>query len=1011
MTATPPWLLAHGRAILFIVLLLAGAGAFAGLKTPVSLFPQVSFPRIVVGVDAGDRPAERMALEVTTPLEQALRAMPGVQHIRSTTSRGSAELSLSFAWNEDMSAAVLRAESVINQSLTQLPSGTTYAVRRMDPTVFPCLAYSLTSATRSLADLRAFAQHHLRPRMIRMEGVAKVEVLGGAITEWQIEVDPVRLQAFGLSADDVATALQRANLLSAVGRLEDHGKLFLVMADAELSTVEQWEEHVIRQGVDGVVRVRDIGRIVQGTVPQWNRVTADGHDAVLIQVYQQPNGNTVAIADAIKGLVANGDIQILAGMTLATWYDQSELITAAAWSVAEAIAMGIGLAALVLMAFLRSITITIIALVAVPTVLLATVLMLHVFGQSFNIMTLGGMAAAVGLIIDDAIVMVEHIVRRIRSAGTIGGGIILREAAAFTKPLAGSSCATIIIFVPLAFMSGVTGAFFQGLSLTMAIALAWSFLVAWIVVPLLAAVLLRPCDADHEEQGAFGSAMHRAYAALMRRLLARPWWVLLVMIPFAWWGWSSYQRVGTGFMPVMDEGGFILDYRAPPGTSLSETDRLLRQVESILHAMPEVDTYSRRTGLQLGGGLTEANQGDFFVRLRHLPRRGADEVMDEVRDQVHAHVPGLDIELLQLMEDLIGDLIATPQPIEVILTSEDGATLASSAPALAEAIKQIPGIVDLNDGVVLAGDAIDLVIDHQAAMREGVDAETIARGMALHLDGQVITRVPQGAEMIGIRIWTPPTARQQTMDLGTIQLRATDGHWVPMTRILTMRPAQGQAQVMHDDLGRALTVTARIDQRDLGSAVHDVAALLAKPGVVPDGVRWRLGGLYEQQQLAFADLAQTVVIAIVLVIVLLVMLYKSFRVALAMTLTTALSLAGVFIGLRLTGTDLNLTALMGLTMVVGIVTEVGIILYSECSLRPSTEPITERLVQAGLSRMRPIAMTILAAIFALTPLALGWGQGSAMQQPLAIAIISGLLVQIPLALIVLPALLVGLRLK
>jgi multidrug efflux pump subunit AcrB len=363
------------------------------------------------------------------------------------------------------------------------------------------------------------------------------------------------------------------------------------------------------------------------------------------------------------------------------------------------------------------------------------------------------------------------------------------------------------------------------------------------------------------------------------------------------------------------------------------------------------------------------------------------------------------------MEDLIGDLIATPQPIEVILVSEEGSVLAAAAHAVAEAIGKVPGIVDLNDGMVLAGDALDLVIDQPAAAREGLDAEGIARTVAIHLDGQVATRVQRGPEMLGIRVWTMPRARQITADVGAISLRAADGHLVPLSRIATVTPVSGQPQIRHDDLGRALAVTARIDQRDLGSVVREVSALLAQPGVVPEGVRWRLGGLYEQQQIAFADLGLTIAIAVLLVVVLLVIIFQSFRVALAMTTTTALSLAAVFIGLRLTGTDLNLTALMGLTMVVGIVTEVSIILYSECAERPLGETIAERLIQAGLSRMRPIAMTILAAILALMPLACGVGQGSAMQQPLAIAIISGLLAQFPLALVVLPALLMWLRLR
>ena len=1011
MTSADPWLLTHRRALLLVLVLLAGAGLLAVWRTPVSLFPQVSFPRLVVAVDAGDRPAERMAIEVTTPVERALRALPGVEHVRSVSSRGEAEISLSFAWREDMASAALRADQAVNQALARLPTGTTYAVRRMDPTVFPCLACSLVSDRVPLVGLRTYAERELTPQLMRIPGVARVETIGGATGEWQLELDPLRLRAFGLTLEEVAASLGRANLLSAVGRLEDHGKLYLVIAEAELDSPERLAAQTVRQGPDGAVHLGDLGRVVRGTVPEWHRVTAAGHDAVLVQVYQQPAGNTVAIAAAIRALVAGRPAGLPPGAALAIWYDQSELITASAWSVAEAIGIGIVLAALVLVVFLRNATITLIALVAVPATLLATVLMLRILGMSLNIMTLGGMAAAVGLIIDDAIVMVEHVVRRIRACSSAAPALVLREAAAFTKPLAGSSAATVVIFAPLAFLSGVTGAFFTALSLTMAIALIWSFLVAWLAVPVLAALLLRPRDATPERPGRLAAAVVRGYGGAMRRLLRRPWLTVVAIVPFAWWGWSSYQQVGTGFMPTMDEGGFILDYRAEPGTSLAETDRLLRRVEALLRATPEVQTYSRRTGLQLGGGLTEANEGDFFVRLKPQPRRGVEEVMEEVRGRVQARVPGLEIEMAQLMEDLIGDLIANPQPLEIVLSGDDPAALTAAARGVAAAVGKVAGVVDLKDGVVLAGDALEVAIDHARAAEEGVDAHSIADALSAQLEGQLITRVQQGAVMVGVRVWSPPSARGVTADVLDATVRAADGHLVPLRRVATVAPVSGQPQVMHEDLGRALAVTARIAQRDLGSVVRDIQGLLARPGLVPVGVQARVGGLYEQQQLAFADLGLTVAVAAVLVVVLLVVLYGSFAVALAVSITTALSLAAVFIGLRLTGTDLNLTALVGLTMVVGIVTEVAIIYYSECAEQPRDTPIAQRLIAAGALRMRPIAMTVLAAILALTPLALGMGQGAAMQQPLAIAIISGLAVQLPLTLIVLPAILIWLRVR
>ena len=613
------WVQAHRRSVLFLVTVLVLGGLAAIPTLPVALFPHVTFPRVMVNIDSGDRPAERMMIEVTFPIEQGVRAIPGVRSVRSTTSRGSAEISINFDWGEDMVAALLQVESAINQVMPSLPQGTTFNARRMDPTVFPVLAYSLTSDAHSLVDLRDIALYQLRPLISTITGVAKVEVLGGAQREYQINVNPARLDSYGLSLSDVAKSLSAANVIEAVGRMENHYKLYLAMSDTRFLNLGQISDTIVRSGPGGVVRLGNVATVSEGTTPQWTRVTADGHDAVIFQVHQQPGGNTVQIAQEIKDKLAEFRRQLPADVKIANWYDQSELILASERSVRDSILVGVVFAVLILLLFLRNLKVTLIAALVVPGVLAATILLLYVFHMSLNIMTLGGMAAAVGLIIDDAIVMVEHIIRRLREGATDHRGQVIRAAAEFTKALAGSSASTIIIFAPLAFLSGVTGAFFKALSLTMAASLVISFFVAWLAVPLLADHFLNEKDAREKADGRFAQRVRQAYQATMGRVLTRPWLVLIVVLIFLAVGWIGYRHVGSGFMPSMDEGGFVLDYRSEPGTSLTETDRLLRQVEAILHATPEVQTYSRRTGLQLGGGLTEANTGDFFIRLKPFP--------------------------------------------------------------------------------------------------------------------------------------------------------------------------------------------------------------------------------------------------------------------------------------------------------------------------------------------------------------------------------------------------------
>src|SRR5438477_3787302 len=932
------WAHSHARSILFLLGAFALAGALASFSLPVSLFPQVSFPRVRITLDAGDRPAEQMTVEVATPVEEAVRAIPGVRNLRSTTSRGTSEISINFNWGEDMVSAMLQCQSQVNRILPSLPTGTSFEVERMDPTVFPVIAYSLTSDSHSLIELRDLALYTLRPALSTVSGVARVSVQGGRVEEYRVTVDPDKLQSFKMTLAEVASALSASNVLVAVGRLEQYDKLYLVVSDTRFKKFDEIEHAVLRSTPDGVVLLDDVATVEHSNEPQWIRVTADGHDAVLFQVYQQPSGNTVEIARGIKAKLREIAKQIPEGVKIADWYDQSDLIIASEHSTRDAILVGMVLAAIVLLIFLRDWKVTLVAILTVPAVLAATVVLLYVLKMSFNIMTLGGMAAAVGLIIDDVIVMVEHIVRRVR--GMREGdprSWVLDAAREFTNPLAGSSAATIIIFTPLAFLSGVAGAFFKALSLTMAASLIISFIVAWLAVPILCASFLKRRDTEIEEYGSFTRRVHEVYRENVQRLLRRPRFVIVFLVPLLLLGFIAFKSVGSGFMPAMDEGGFILDYISPPGTSLAETDRLLRQVESILQETPEVQTYSRRTGLQLGGGVTEANTGDFFVRLKPFPRRGIEAVMDDVRTQIEKHIPGLQIETLQLMEDLIGDLTSVPQPIEIKVYSDDDQLLRTLAPKIADTISKVGGVVEVKTGIVPAGDALNLKVDRVKVALEGMDPEAVTKALNDFLTGNVTTHIQQGPKLIGVRVWIPRDAREIMRNIGDLLLRAPDGHLFPLKRVATLTPLSGQPEIMRDDLKRMVAVTARISGRDLGSTVRDVKRALARANVIPNNVLYRFGGLYEQQQIAFRGLTLILFAAIVLVFLLLLFLYESFRVAGAMLLIPIFAVTGVYLGLWLTRTEFNITSRMGMTMIVGIVTEIAILYYLEFSDLPASD--------------------------------------------------------------------------
>jgi len=1006
------WLVAHRRSVLFLIAVAALMGAVAAWQLPVALFPNINFPRIAVNIDAGDRPSDRMVVEVTRPLEQALRQVPDVGNIRSTSTRGSADISLNFAWGTDMVAAQLQVESALNRALPELPPGIRYQVRRMDPTVFPIFGLTLTSNTRDLTQIHDLAFYTMRPFLSAIPGVAQVEVLGGRVAEYQVLVDPERLQAAGLSVDDVSKVLTANNVVAAVGRLEDRYRLYLTLADSRLLSTNDIANTMVKAGPTGAIRLGDIAHVQLSTAPQWTRVTANGHDAVLINIRQSRGANSVNLVAMVREQLAVHAHEVPRDVKVGTFYDQSELVSASAASVRDAILIGAVLAGIVLLVFLRDLRLTLIVAIVLPVTLLITALLLAVFGMSFNIMTLGGMAAAVGLVVDDAVVIVEHLVRRLheRSAGRVtepsgatatpagADQSLLPAAQEMLRPLLGSSLATVVIFVPLAFLTGVTGGFFKALALTMACSLVVSFFVALVGVPLLTDRFVKRGNGNaHGGAGGWFDRLTGGYASAGEAALRYPVRIGIAAVVLLVLGGVALWRLPSGFMPHMDEGGFILDYRAPPGTSLSETDRLLRKLEGLIQELPEVASYSRRTGLQLGGGITEANEGDFFIKLKDGSRRDIEEIMTDLRTEAQKQIPGLTIETLQLMEDLIGDLTAVPEPIEIKLFGPDLAELQRLAPRVAKQLGTVPGVVEIVDGLRIAGDAIEVRVDRARAAVEGLDPDAVSKQIATLLGGTVAGQIQSGEKLLDVRVWSPQDLRTRIESVGALRLRAPDGHELPVKRVADIQIAAGQPQLQRENLEQMIAVTGRLEGRDLGSAIKDVKRAVDSMNL-PPSLRVEYGGIYAEQQRSFRGLAAVFAAAVLLVTSLLLYLYESWAIVLSILATVLLSVAAVFLGLWVTHTELNISAMMGLTMIVGIVAEIAVFFFSELD----HEGERAALLVAGRRRLRPILMTSLIAILALMPLALGLGTGSAMQTPLAIAIISGLVAALPLVLIVMP---------
>jgi multidrug efflux pump subunit AcrB len=995
-------LVRHARSIGLLVLLMTLGGVACALKLPVALFPQIDYPRVLVAIDAGDRDADQMAAQITRSVEIALRAVPGVTRVRSTTSRGSAEVALNFSWGQDMVAATLATQAALATLLPDEPAGTRFEVRRSDPTIFPVLGIALTSKSLDQEALRQIAELKVRPALTAVAGVAGVDLLGGNPRELAVDVDPGRAAALGLSLSDVATAVIKSNEIRGLGRFEDRHRLYLALVENRIVSAADIAATPIKISAagGGVVTLAQIATLHPSVEPAFVRVTSNGSEAVLVNIRQSLAGDTVKIVADVDARLKQAGLP--PSVIVTRFYDQAELVSGAASAVRDAILLGAVLAGVVLFVFLRSGRLMLITGLTLPAVLAAACLILFSLGMSFNMMTLGGMAAAVGLIVDDAVVMLEHIMRRMQEGTASTPPSMIEAAEQMGRPLTGSTLATIIVFLPLSFVSGVTGGFFKALAVTMVAALGVSLLYARFVIPLISAHVLRAQDAQAAARasGMMGR-LSVGYRRVGNRVFDRPaGFVAVVAIGLTLLGFLAWSKVPSGFMPAMDEGGFILDYKAQPGAALTDTDRILRQVETIIVATPEVSSYSRRTGVQLGGGLTEADEGDYFIRLKGGSRRTIEKVMAEIRLKIQTEVPGISVETAQLMEDLIGDLTAVPQPIEVKLFGDDPLQLENAAKRVGAAIGGIRGVVEVVDGLRVAGDAINITVNRGAAAQHGLDPAAVADQLQALIGGTNATQVRFGAQLVSVRIRAPAEIRSRASQLGQLVLVAPDGHTVRVAQIARLDVVAGQKQLTREDLAPFVGVTARLDGRDLGSAMKAVRTAVSNLDL-PSSLRVDYGGLYAQQQKSFSDLSTVFGAALLLSALLLTVLFERLVWTFAAMATVLLAAAAVLFGLWITATELDISALMGLTMVVGMVTELIIFYLAEVDLKKAS---IVALRQAGELRLRPILMSALIAVLTLSPLALGLSRGAGLQQPLATAIVFGLFAAVPLVLLFLPAL-------
>jgi CzcA family heavy metal efflux pump len=1010
------WIARYSRTILFFIVVLASAGIYLAGKVPIAVFPDTNFPRVVIGIDNGVMPVEQMQVTITKPIEDAVNSVPGLLTVRSTTSRGSAEVSLFFDWNADMFRTLQLVDAALSQVRQSLPATAVIQTHRLTFATFPILGYSLSSNTIPLPKLWEIATYELKPTLNRLDGVSTVTVQGEQIPNFQITPDPAKLMATGVTVTDLQTAVLNNNLIDSPGLYQTQHELVLALVGEQAHDAPQLAQIVVKNTAAGVpIHIGDVAEVAPSIEPVYTMVRADGHAAVLLNIARQPSSNTVAVADEVAAEIARLQKNLPPGVTLTPFYDQSELVRESIKSVRDAILIGLIFATIIIVVFLRDWRSSLVAGLVIPVTIAITCVFLYAIGQSFNLMTLGGLAAAVGLVIDDAIVVVENIVLH-RNAGEGRVDSIRKALAEITVPLIGSTITPIVVFLPLISVTGVTGSFFRALALTMTVALLSSLLLALTWTPALSLLLLKNANdgnakpaghhGGHEESAGFMLHILDFYERWMGRALKRPMLLflgcglLLVGIYF------GYQGLGSDLLPEMDEGAFVLDYIMPPGSSLKETDRVVSHVEAILKSVPEVEITSRRTGLQLGlAAVTESNYGDITVRLKNKRDRSIDEVIADVRDQVHQKEPGLDTEYTQVLQDMIGDLSNAPEPIQIKLFNDNPEVLADAAERVAQAIKKQDGVVDVQDGLenTLSGPATTFTVDSTVASRLGFTTEEVSTDAAAVIEGVASSQpLVASGRAYPIRIRFPERNRASLDSIENTLLNSATGHFSTLSALSTIQQLPGQQEIRRENLQRMIVVTGRLEGTNLGDAIKGVQAAVSALQL-PKNIRIEYGGTYQEQQKSFGDLARVLLLALVLVLGVLLLEFRNFAAPIAVLSSSILSTAGVILALFVTGTTFNVASFMGLIMVIGIVAKNGILLL-DAEERFKLEGLSsfEAMLQAGRRRLRPILMTALAAITGMLPLAFALGAGSQMLQPLAIAVIGGLLISMLLSLVVTP---------
>ncbi|HEY8658777.1 MAG TPA: efflux RND transporter permease subunit [Hanamia sp.] len=989
--------------VVLVMLILGGLFAYSKLQT--SLFPEITFPKIKIIADAGLQPVDRMMVTVTRPLENAIKQIPDLTTIRSTTSRGSCEISAYLDWKANVDLGEQRIEARIAQIRNTLPPDVNISVEKMNPSILPVMGYSLESNELSPIELKELATYTIKPYLSQVAGVSEIRIIGGKSKEYWVQLDLQKMSTLSLTPDMINVALGQTNFLKSNGYLSDYRYLYLTVTDASVKTIDQLKNLVISNNGKRIIRLQDIADIQVKEAVEYIKVNANGKESILIAVIKQPNSNLIDVSNKMKEKIAGLEKILPKGVTIKPYYVQADFVNDSVKSVTDSLWIGLLLAIIVAIIFLRSLKASATILIIIPVTLGATVIVLYAIGYTLNIMTIGAIAAAIGLIIDDAIVVVEQIHRTHEENPGDDHKNIVQNAIRYLFPaMVGSSISTIVIFVPFMLMSGVAGAYFNVLTNTMIITLICSFFVTWIGLPVVYLLFSRKKKKETKvlKKEAAQKVTKQKWVSWF---ILRPWISLIFIAALIFSIVYILPKLQTGFLPHMDEGSIVLDYSSIPGTSLEETDKELQAVEKIITSTPEVAAYSRRTGTQMGFFITEPNRGDYLIQLKKNRKKTTDQVIDDIRVKIESSQPELRVDFGQVIGDMLGDLMTSVQPIEIKIFGDDNNKLHELAKQVSSVVENVKGTADVFDGITITGPSITIDPDYTKIGQFGITASNLQYQIQSSLQGNLVGNIFTKDRVYPIRLVYPGSNTMNLDNVKNLKVFLPDGRVKPINELATIHVNEGDAEIERENIQSMGVVTARLQNRDIGSTIKDIKQAVGKQVHLPVGYSIEYGGEYAQQQKSFTELLMILISSSILVFGVILFLFKDVKVAFAILIIAVLGIAGSYIALFITHTPLNVGSYTGLIMIVGIIGENSIFTFLQFKETLHNKSVDESIVYAISTRLRPKLMTALGAIIALMPLALGIGAGAELHQPLAIAVIGGFLIALPLLLIVLPSML------